>query len=546
MSYGVVATRERVTFPDGRYTSLQGTVWGLSVFGSRVVWTNGRDGVSWRDATSAAPTTEVAAGGTVDACYQADHCPRGTSLWGDRFAVRTNDGSIVVWDLTHRTSRTVSGPSACTDITWCLGSFVLDHDVLVYVDSTTREVRTLDLTSPSSQPVTVGAAPTDGSTPSDVTAADGRAAWVEGTAIRWTTIQAAAVEPAERLLYALPSGPGLSPNGDGRADAWSIDTHNGSAGATLTLTVKLGSAVVRTLSSTARGDVRLTWDGRGSDGKPAVDGTYTWSLTGVDANGRPMVANGGASSISGHVVVRSSAPPVIATGPELSTSVTAVPGRTTASWKPAIAVPSAANGYTLQYERQIRELTTDSHGHNVYGPWKQVTDAAGQTLTSATSGVDDHGWSTKQGPVTLQWSVRGVDSIGNTGPWSAATSTAVVQDDTWRGMTWYGAWTPAAASPAYRHAYRQSTVASASVQAKGSARKINVVGTLCSTCGKVQISVNGAHYHRTVVVDSYSKTTQYRHAWLFTVPHGTYDVVVTNVGSGSRKRTRVDGIGFLL
>jgi hypothetical protein len=136
-------------------------------------------------------------------------------------------------------------------------------------------------------------------------------------------------------------------------------------------------------------------------------------------------------------------------------------------------------------------------------------------------------------------SVRGMDFVGNLGPWSAERCTAAPLDDA--ALTATSGWTRGRSTTYQSGTYSLASTAGVSLsKASVKGLRIGIVATTCSTCGSVDV------YHAGVLlgrVSLKSSTTAYRQLKL--LPLGvtrTGSVVIKTVNSGP---VAIDGLVVL-
>ncbi|UYQ63078.1 FlgD immunoglobulin-like domain containing protein [Streptomyces peucetius] len=87
-------------------------------------------------------------------------------------------------------------------------------------------------------------------------------------------------------------------SGTGWAASWQLSRPASSW--RLTVHDKAGTAVHSVVGGQTRGPVRVTWDGRSTDGKAVVDGTYSWTLRAIPADGTgPTATSSGTFEVTG-------------------------------------------------------------------------------------------------------------------------------------------------------------------------------------------------------------------------------------------------------
>ena len=232
------------------------------------------------------PPTELA---TIPAW--ADCGATQVSIWGELVAWAPGCGQeITVRDLRTGTTRVVP-----TDVPQ-VRRLILSEGTLTW---TTSQDRVLDLTSPTSVPVTLPSLSRLVAVDDHLIARDLRFRFPgDVSPDPQVALLPFTPEHAPRLIARL-APLGFSPNGDGRADRWTpqFDVTKPLRSATLKITDHTGRTTVRTIEGTAPdGSLRgLSWDGLSSRGAQLPAGTYRWTLTGRarDGEGALIDTNGG-------------------------------------------------------------------------------------------------------------------------------------------------------------------------------------------------------------------------------------------------------------
>lgn len=360
-----------------------------------------------------------------------------------------------------------------------------------------------------------------------------------GAAAPHSSAQAATTLPATSAPF------GFSPDGDGRYETWSLAAADVPAGSTLTLTLTRSGSVVRRFLVMPSGPGTITWDGRDSAGRAVPDATYGWTLTGEDDAGQAMVTSTGATSRSGTVLLRRSAPTVRLIGPAVNATATTAGGHVPLRWTPNA---TGAPGYRLDYDVRYRQLTTDAAGRIHASSLTPVADHQ-QTMqwTTRTSVLAWHIWSLANPAMTEQYTARSRDNLGHVSGWTPWLSSAVALDDRSSDVAYSTGWSHLRTSSAYNGTYSTTTRVGTHVDTSGNGRVVYVLGARCRSCGKIRVRINGGGRTRYVDVDTYGSTSTFRRVLArFTVPRADYTVIVTNLGSGRRTRLAVDGFAFRL
>lgn len=488
--------------------------------GSQVVWSDRSGAVRWRDvaATSARPDRVL-----LTRCG----CRRTLAFDGNYLVAASSTDDSVIVEVSSRTVR--AAPSLGT------GTPAISDGVVVWFEPDGDRYRSgtvyaLDLRTPGAPALNVGRtwlpAGPDGQ---PLLAVDrGVVAWMgpdRMAHIARLPFPASAV----RTLTTDVSGVGLSPNGDGRAENWSVATDLTGPGSKATLTISADGSAVRVLSGSAvSSSVRdLVWDGRDQGGVTVDDGRYSWRLD-ITVPGAPAVSSHGVLRVQ-----RTTKLSVQVTVPAVAATATAYSDRVPVSWTPIGAGPA---GQAASYDVRQRVLT--GWGPGRVSPSRPTVVAEGITARSLVTQVP----ATSAGrAVTEQVSVRAKDNLGNFGPWSPWASSAVALDElappVRPSVGWRRAWSQAA----YGHHYLTTTRSGASVTASGVGKNVTVLGMRCPSCGSVRVTVND----RSVVVSAYARVTKHRQVLAtFQDLRGRSTVSVASVPQGGRSRVAVDAIAF--
>ncbi|WP_460446730.1 FlgD immunoglobulin-like domain containing protein [Angustibacter aerolatus] len=526
LSAGWLVHRAHYETPQGQVRT---SSWPMSVgrggsfdqWGSRAAWVTWGGGVGWADldAAPARPHTVLPDRVDLGECSGLQ-CPRAVTLSGDRLVVQRLDQSIDSFDLRTGARRFVAAASCSMQCGVPL-PMDLDADVLAW---SSDAVRSLDLSDPTSTPKTVSTSTWS----TQLSVSQGRVAWVDADgAVRLATLTAAAHPPADRLLRADATASAFSPNGDGRQEAWAVEADVSRAGSRLVLTVRSGTKVVRSVRATSSGSSRLAWDGRTDAGGLAPDGTYTWTLTGTGPDGRRLANQGHLTG--GRVVLDRTAPAARTSVPAVAATAERRGGYLPVTWGPA---SGSASG--LRYDVQQRDVEVTAKGRLAFGAAMDV-----RRSTSARSATFRDVWSKDQDGYAVQFRARTHDAYGTTGAWSGWTTTLLAVDDRNPIGRRTSGWTRVTKASAYDGSYLRSTRRGAMVSHDQPTRTVGVLVTTCPTCGKLRVEVNG---HRSVTVDTYSRTTKVRQARV--VMHlsaAGHEVRVTNLATRGRPTIRFDG-----
>lgn len=360
-----------------------------------------------------------------------------------------------------------------------------------------------------------------------------------GAAVSGPSAHAATTLPATNASF------GFSPDGDGRYESWTLAAAEVLAGSTLTLSLSRSGTLVRRYLVMPSGTSTFTWDGRDQAGRAVADATYSWTLTGHDGAGQTLVTPTGATSRSGTVVVRRSAPGVRLIAPAVNATATTAGGHVPLRWTPDATVPA---GYRVEYDVRYRQLTTDAAGRIHASSLTPVADHQ-QTMqwTTRTSVLAWHIWSLANPAMTEQYTARSRDNLGHVSGWTPWVSSAVALDDRSSDVAYGSGWSHRRVTAAYNGTDSTTTRVGAHVDTSGNGRVIYVLGARCRSCGKLRVRLNGGGRTRFVDVDAYGSTSTFRRVLArFTVPRADYTVIVTNLGSGRRTRLAVDGFAFRL
>jgi hypothetical protein len=217
-------------------------------------------------------------------------CPLRVAIWGDIAAWATGPSQLAVRNLTTGKSRKIAAGGIIQELT--LGEGTMAWQASGYT------THLLDLTSATSKVVTLGGKGTTIALDDHYLARRVRA---NGAVLVYRLPFGKAHKPR---LYGTLAPSGFSPNGDGRADTWSlaVDATKPLTGVTLKIVGPKSGKLFRTLTGTGPdGSVRdLIWDGRTQAGKALGVGSYRWELTAeaVDGEGA-LIAVNGSSKIAG-------------------------------------------------------------------------------------------------------------------------------------------------------------------------------------------------------------------------------------------------------
>lgn len=165
----------------------------------------------------------------------------------------------------------------------------------------------------------------------------------------------------------------------------------------------------------------------------------------------------------------------------------------------ALTTPAATQ---LQPTVTLRWAASDSGGAGVASHDLRVrTASVSGAFGSADYPAALQGLRTTSATVSLAqgsqycFAVRGRDNAGNVGGWSAEKCTAMVLDD--RGLSASGSWTRGASTAYALGTYSRATSTGVSLSRSSvQGRQISLVGTVCATCGYVEVYHNGVRLGR--------------------------------------------------
>ena len=146
---------------------------------------------------------------------------------------------------------------------------------------------------------------------------------------------------------------------------------------------------------------------------------------------------------------------------------------------------------------------------------------------------------------TYRFRVRARDKAGNVGAWTTAyTWSAALTQNSSTSVKYAGAWATASSASSSGGSVRRSTAGGATATLAFSGRAIGLVGTLCATCGSVQIWVDGT---LAATVDTNAAATTYRRVlfskgWSSYASH-TMKLVV--VGTAGTPRVELDAFEII-
>lgn len=450
-------------------------------------------------------------------------CVAEVALGGDTAAWADNDtSSITVLDLRSGSTRSLSGQGQF---------FAADVGVLAWAvpSGPGSTIRVLDTSSGSAAPVDLV---TTTSEVLDIALDDGLLAWRDEAGNARVSTLPFDHPRRPRLLGVV--GTALSPDGDGRGDTWTPKIDVTKPLGPVTLTIRKGTTVVRSLTGTAPdGSIRnIVWDGRDTAGALVADGPYTWTLTGDAADG-----DGGVRALDGvhaatGVVAVDRTPTTTTVTPTVTSALAGTAARLKVHWA---AASDVAPNPAARYDVRVRKVTMSSTGRVVRGParlWRTTTARSGTFGTSLTAGA------------VYQFSARTTDAAGNVGPWSTWRGASVSYDDRSLEVT-RGSWTRSASKAAYKGTVTTSVTAGSRLTRTATwGSRITVVGTRCATCGRMKVYVDGVLQ---ATVDTQAATTTARQT-LFSqsFPRGRHRVSIVVNGTPGRPSVRIDAVGYHL
>ncbi|MBI4944535.1 MAG: hypothetical protein HY830_27665 [Actinobacteria bacterium] len=493
----------------------------------------------------------------------ADGTPVATDVYGSRFAYVRTDGTVRLLDATKALSATnpvTVGTGACTTCAFVVGiaadtvawstaaaPFGVAYDVRA---KTTRSLGLTPAAVGDRVVVSTAGAALDlavaGSTAVALGPANGSLtlAAVDDHRVAWTGPDGAIT--VARLPFGAAHRPrvlgvvarsAFSPNADGSADTWEPAFDLSKPVPAVTLTIRSGTPVVRTLTGTGTlGSVRnLVWDGRNTAGAAARDGTYTWTLTGAAADGDGgVVAVDGTGAATGSVVVDRVAETVTLSATP-STAATRTTGGIPLTWKPAGAASRAAAVYDVRWRMVMYDFDRDVVVYDTAQALRTGTTATAYTVPESMVLPGS----------TYQFAARVRDGAGNAGPWSAWVDSQQSLDDRDLFRT-TGPWSSSAASGSFLGTTTTATSQNAVLDGAVIGSRLYVWATTCPTCGEMRVgvvtrSVGGSS---SWVVDTRSATTKRKVLVLSKVlPRGYQSVTIMPWGTSGRPRIYVDAVG---
>lgn len=493
-----------------------GTPVAMAGYGSRFAYIREDGVVRVLDALRPVSSTNPVTIGT-GACV---FCATGLGIAADTVAWNTPAAPFgVAYDLRTKVSRDLS-----------LDVAAVGDGVIV---SQAGTAAALDVRTPGSSVVLLG--PANGSSVGLAAADDHRVAWT-GPDGAVTVARLPFGDPHRPRVLGVVARAAFSPNADGRADTWVPLVDLSKPVAAVTLTVRSGTTVVRTLHGSAPvGSVRdLAWDGRTDSGAAAPDGTYSWTLTGAAADGDgQLAAIDGVSAATGTVLVDRVAETASVSVPASSSLVRSTAGLPV-TWRrtsPASRAPSV-------FDVRWREVSWD-FARQVPAYFTRSALRTGTTATAATITGSELAFG-----FPAQFSVRVRDAAGNVGPWSAwATGSRSVDD---RSMDRpFGGWTSESVTGAYLGTTRSSTNVDVVLSRDVIGSRLYVWATTCPTCGRVVVfATDGRGRSISTIIDTRSATTKKRVLVLNrAVVRGDWFIQLSPQGTPGRARVHVDAIG---
>jgi hypothetical protein len=165
------------------------------------------------------------------------------------------------------------------------------------------------------------------------------------------------------------------------------------------------------------------------------------------------------------------------------------------------------------------------------------------TIASATTATTMN-WTMTPGH-TYRFRVRARDKAGNVGAWTTAYSwSAALTQSSSSSVAYAGSWATASNASASGGSVRASTAAGATATLAFSGRAVGLVGTLCATCGSVQVWVDGT---LAATINTNAASTTYRRVvfgkgWSSYASH-TIKLVV--VGTAGTPRVELDAFEII-
>lgn len=304
-----------VVTPDGTVVATLPTGLGhAEQDGPRVVYSTGSGEVWLRDVTKAASATNPRK--LLPACVTPTvDCSHDYSIWGSRVVVTTSkdgvpEGGVDVFDVTTGARTTPAS------ITGAL-SVRLRGDVLAYVTSVpdadpNRDpdtvIRFADLGAATPTPSADSILDSGGGyyyTGRGYIGLDGhRVWWASPYSLKTAAIPASVDSASAPRLLGSTGARELYRVGAALAAPWTpafdLDQPLTSS---WTLTIASGATTVRTLTGPSAVGIRgISWDGKDAGGTLVPNGTYTWTLTGSNADGA-LVSSLGSGAATGTLVV---------------------------------------------------------------------------------------------------------------------------------------------------------------------------------------------------------------------------------------------------
>jgi hypothetical protein len=141
--------------------------------------------------------------------------------------------------------------------------------------------------------------------------------------------------------------------------------------------------------------------------------------------------------------------------------------------------------------------------------------------------------------------VKGTDGFGNATALSTAKSASVPLDERYYAASYSAGWTSASgAAGRWLGTVRYTTSAGKTMTGRFETSSFQVIGDRCSTCGKLEVWVDGV---KKATVDTYATSTKTRQALYTSGFYGSvkpHTIKVVALGTAGHPRVGLDAIGL--
>jgi uncharacterized delta-60 repeat protein len=205
-----------------------------------------------------------------------------------------------------------------------------------------------------------------------------------------------------------------------------------------------------------------------------------------------------------------------------------VPRYSSALTRTLVWAASDDNTGIAAYDVRVRRA---AYNAGTYGAWS--------TLKSQS--INPYGAATFSPGYTYCLADRGRDYAGNVGSYSSPSCVAFPVDD--RTSSVHGSWTSGAGSSYYKSTYRSSTTAGASLTLPVVFRRVALLVTTCSSCGKVRVYLGSTLLN---TINTYASSTHHKVLIAVTSSTTTRTGTLKLVQDSAGKKLIIDGVAVNL